>query len=69
MAIFSRGNVLYTPDTSLRELLIKDLHAGGLAGHFGKDKKMELISHRYFWPQLRKDVTNFVKRCFTCQSS
>lgn len=64
-----KNNQLCIPHTSLRESLIEELHGGGLAGHFGKDKSFQLMSDRYFWPQLRKDVSNYVKRCFTCQTA
>lgn len=58
---------MYTP--SLHEAQIKELHANGLAGHFGTDKTLELISKRFYWPQLRKDVFSFVSRCLICQTS
>lgn len=31
-------------------------------------KTMDLVSTRFFWPQIRKDVQNFIKRCFICQT-
>lgn len=62
-----KGEQLCIPHTSLWEALIKEAHSSGLAGHFGQDKTFETISIRYYWPQLRKDSNNFVKRCFTCQ--
>ena len=44
-----------------------EAHSSGLAGHFGQDKTFEIISKRYYWPQLRRDSNNFVKRCSICQ--
>lgn len=66
-----KGDRLSIPHTSLRETLIKDLHVGGLAGHFGQDKTFELVASRFFFslPQLRKDVHNFVIRCLVCQKA
>ncbi|KAJ0967944.1 hypothetical protein J5N97_024861 [Dioscorea zingiberensis] len=62
-----RGSTLCIPRTSLRDFLIWELHAGGLAGHFGKDKTIALVEDRFYWPSLKKDVIRVVSQCRTCQ--
>uniref|UniRef100_A0A2N9HAC1 RNA-directed DNA polymerase n=1 Tax=Fagus sylvatica TaxID=28930 RepID=A0A2N9HAC1_FAGSY len=64
-----KGNQLCLPKGSLRLFVIQELHAGGLGGHFGRDKIEALVKQRYFWPSLKRDVARFVQRCLVCQKA
>ena len=39
---------LCIPQTSFKDLLIWEMHARGLAGHFGRDKTIALIEDRFY---------------------
>ena len=39
---------LCIPRTSFRDLLIWEMHVGGLAGHFGQDKTIALVEDRFY---------------------
>ena len=45
------------------------MHAGGLAGHFGRDKTIALVEDRFYWPSLKRDVARIVAlaQCRTCR--
>lgn len=62
-----KGTRLCVPESSLRKHFIRELHGGGLAGHFGRDKTTALVEDRFFWPSLKRDVSKVVKLCRTCQ--
>ncbi|KAK8916151.1 hypothetical protein KSP39_PZI023352 [Platanthera zijinensis] len=63
------GSRLCIPRTSYRDFLIWELHAGGAAGHFGRDKSIAIVEDRLYWPTLRKDVTRVVRHCRICQTA
>ena len=48
-----RNNRLCIPRTSLREFLVWETHAGGLAGHSNRDKIILMIEDQFFWPSLK----------------
>ena len=37
--------------------------------HLGIDKTIEAISKDYYWPTLKKDVTDWVQSCVVCQAT
>jgi hypothetical protein len=61
------NNRLCLPRTSIREFVIVELHTGGIAGHFGRDKTIHLVEDQFYWPGLRRDVNIVVQRCRICQ--
>ncbi|OMO51981.1 reverse transcriptase [Corchorus capsularis] len=49
---------LCVPSCSLRILLLRESHEGGLMGHFGVDRTYDILHEHFFWPKMRHDVGN-----------
>ena len=49
--------------------IMQSHHDSPVAGHLGIEKTFELISRNFFWPSMRKDITDFVSTCDTCSRS
>ena len=42
-----RATQLCIPQGSTRDFIILEIHAGGLAGHFGRNKTIELLERQF----------------------
>ena len=66
--LFKR-NRLCIPKSLVRELLVKEVHSGGLAGHFGINKTIDILQEHCYWPKLAGDVHAVISRCGTCRKA
>ena len=58
---------LYLPeDDKLKTQALVMVHHSD-AGHLGREKTLELVKRRFYWPGLVKDVEDFVQSCDVCQ--
>jgi hypothetical protein len=59
---------LYIPaDAGLRTRLLHECHDAPTAGHLGKDKTLEQVKRRFYWPGMDADVLQYVRTCDACQ--
>ena len=63
------ANKLCVPESSVRLLLLQESHAGGLTGHFGREKVLLMLDDHFYWPGMRREVDRFVRRCIVCNTS
>ncbi len=56
---------LYVPET-LREKVLKHVHALPSSGHPGITATIHLLQNRFWWSTLSQDVSRFVQQCKTC---
>ena len=61
-----KGNKLCIPKISLRTVLVKEVHEGSIAGHFGIQKTLDMLAKHFFWPRMLGTVGKHVLRCETC---
>ncbi|RVW25127.1 Transposon Ty3-I Gag-Pol polyprotein [Vitis vinifera] len=62
-----RENRLCVPNSSMHELLVHEAHGGGLMGHFGVRKTLDVLHEYFFWPKMKCDVERACARCITCR--
>ncbi|KAK1626779.1 hypothetical protein QYE76_001094 [Lolium multiflorum] len=82
LVLLYRGTVLVSNDMTPLPLGVSNVlqefgdvfpdeesHAGGLMGHFGREKTLLMLADHFYWPKMRRDVDRYVKRCITCNKS
>ncbi|KAF7839273.1 Transposon Ty3-G Gag-Pol polyprotein [Senna tora] len=62
-----RENKLCVPKCSMRELLVRESHGGGLMGHFGVLKTSDMLKEHFFWPHMKRDVEKLCSKCISCR--
>lgn len=49
-----------------RKKIIHDHHDPPLCGHLGISKTCARIAEHFYWPKLKTDVANYIRKCTTC---
>ena len=55
-------NLLYAP-AYIRKELLHEAHGNILAGHSAIERTMDRIKTSWWWPSLKLDVSNHIRRC------
>jgi len=61
---------LFIPDNDdLQTLIAKSCHHSKIAGHFGQEKTLEIITRDFYWKRITDWVNDYVRSCTTCQQA
>jgi hypothetical protein len=66
LVLHAASGKVWVPEGAKRQVL-EECHDGATAGHFGVDKTTAAVKETYCWPELQKDVDNYVRSCDVCQ--
>ena len=66
--ILYHQGLLFVPEAIQIEIISRH-HNDPLAGHFGIDKTKDLVSRKYYWPSLRRDIEAYIKGYSICLGS
>jgi len=53
--------------SELRKVILRYFHAKPYSGHLGYQKTLTAMKRFYYWLNMKRDVIDFVARCFDCQ--
>ena len=68
--IFRPEGLIEVPNVpKFRTLLLSESHDQPLAGHFGRDRTLDLLRRKWFWKGMAKDVEAYVQSCDKCNKT
>jgi hypothetical protein len=67
--LLRRKGKLCVPEGLPRESLLREYHDAPLAGHPGIKKTYQAIKEEYWWPKMKSDIEEHIKRCDACQKN
>ena len=63
MEYFSAKAVWIHNDSGLRMKIMEAEHDSQVAGHMGMDKTIEMVDRNFYWPEMAKDIEDYVRSC------
>ena len=61
-------NRVYIPNIAdLMRMVMDEIHQAPYSGHPGYQKTIATARKQYFWPQIKKDMDEYISRCMKCQ--
>jgi hypothetical protein len=61
-------DIMYVPDIkSIQELILKEAHETIYSIHHGSEKMYEDLKKRFWWYGMKRDITEYVVVCDSCQ--
>ena len=62
----TKTKVIYVPSTMIGALL-EAYHSDPLSGHFGTRRTFHKLKGKYWWPNMRDSIDQYIKSCLSCQ--
>src|SRR5690606_12569740 len=64
--MYYKSDRIYIPnDPSLHTRILHECH--DVRGHLGKDKTIDQVKRRFYWPKMDREIHEYVIGCDSCQ--
>jgi hypothetical protein len=66
--LIAMGRRIYLPDhKTLKEEVLRETHESHFATHLGSTKMYKDLKKYYWWPNMKREIAEFVLNCGICQ--
>jgi len=67
--LYYKDRLFIPANEDLQTLIAKGCHNSQVAGHFGQEKTLEIITRDFYWKGLTDWVNDYVRSCTACQQA
>ena len=64
--VILRDKIYVLIDSELKKTILREFHVKLYLGHSRYQNTLTTLKKFYYWPNLKKDVAEFVARCLDC---
>ncbi len=65
--LYYKGRICVLNEGELKISILKEAHNSVYAIHPRSTKIYHDLKPHYWWPEMKKDIADYVTRCLTCQ--
>jgi len=62
-----RDKIYMPDDNEIKKIILREFHVKPYSGHLGYQMTLTRVNKFYYWPNLKKEVAEFMVRCLGCQ--
>ena len=66
-SLYFRDRLCVPADSKLKKELLHEAHNSVFTMYLGGNKMYQDLKHNYWWKGMKRDVTDYVSKCLTCQ--
>ena len=66
-SLYFRDRLCVLADSELKKELLHEAHNSVFTMHSRGNKMYQDLKHNYWWKGMKRDVTDYVSKCLTCQ--
>ena len=67
--VFCFRKINCEPVCSLCEMLVRESHGGGMMGHFGVKKTLEIMHEHFYGPRMKHNLQSICDKCIPCKQA
>ena len=64
----TKRKLIYLPSSMINDLL-QFYHSDPLSGHFGVQRTYLKIKNKYWWPNMKQSIMQYIQSCLPCQNN